>query len=243
MYLREWLVWLIRQELLPRYPDPSGDLPDGWRTIARKTAGYHERGEEVLPQHHLDAYQAYVAASTAALGAASAASMASVSVSASASAAATARAATVAAASATASAATARAAAWTTRTTRAADAAATLAEHAGDDADADAYLRMASALVRIAGLEPVPGLDAAILAVIETWGSLDMRDWHLCKTTHCRAGWALTIHPRGAELEEAFGSRLAASAIYLVSTGMIPDFFTSNEAALASIQEGASPVP
>ena len=207
---REWLVWLIRQELLPRYPDPSGDLPDGWRTIARETAGFHERGEEVPIRHQLDAYQAYVVADRATFE-----RYASRAVHAAADAAALAAGV-------------------------AANRAANRADHAGDDAEDEAHLRMASALVRIAGLEPVPGLDAAILAAIETWGSLDMRDWHLCKTTHCRAGWALTIHPRGVELEKAFGPRLAASAIYLVSTGMIPDFFTSNEAALASIQEGAS---
>jgi len=132
-----------------------------------------------------------------------------------------------------------------------AHAAAHAAADAADDAD-DAYFadhaadscvrRMAEALVRIAELEPLPELDATILTALESGGMLDMYTYHSrgCKTTHCRAGWATTLHPRGPELEVAFGPRLAGAAIYLASTGVIPDFFASNEDAMASIRKGAT---
>jgi len=67
-----------------------------------------------------------------------------------------------------------------------------------------------------------------------------MSDWHQCKTTHCRAGWAITINPAGAELERVFGAEWAGRLIYLKSTGRVPDFFASNERALADIRRCAA---
>jgi len=98
---------------------------------------------------------------------------------------------------------------------------------------------MAEALVRIAELEPLPGLDASILVALESGYTLNMDAYHTCATTHCLAGFAVTLHPRGTEMEEEFGSRLAGSAIYLASTGAIPDFFASDEDAMASLRKGA----
>ena len=48
----------------------------------------------------------------------------------------------------------------------------------------------------------VENIDAAILAAINAGGKLKMSDWHTCKTTHCRAGWAVTLAgDAGKELE------------------------------------------
>jgi len=200
----QWLAWLIREELLPRYPDATGDQPGGWRVLARETAMYFERGEEVPYEHWRKAYEAclVVVGDGAAARAAAEAARA--------------------------------AAAAASDDARDAACYAAVADRANDP-----YSRMAQALVRCAELEPLPGLDASILAAIELGGSLDMRHWHTCDTTHCLAGFAVTLHPRGRALEEVFGSRLAGSAIYLVSTGAIPDFFASDEDALASIRKGA----
>jgi len=191
---REWFAWLIRDELLPRYPDEAGDQPGGWRALARETASYYERGEEVPEAHWKKAY----AARTDTLAASAAA--------------------------------------------RAAYNDAYFVDDFASYA-ADSYVRrMAEALVRIAELEPMPELDATILTALEDGGTLDMEFYHSrgCRTTHCRAGWATTLHPRGPELEVAFGPRLAGAAIYLASTGAIPDFFASDTAALASIRKGAT---
>ena len=86
----------------------------------------------------------------------------------------------------------------------------------------------------------IPGLDAKILAAVATGGSLNMRTWHTCETTHCRAGWAIAIAgATGAELEESIGPCAAGALIYYASTGCVPDFFASNEDALADIRKCA----
>ncbi|WP_293365076.1 hypothetical protein [Phenylobacterium sp.] len=72
---------------------------------------------------------------------------------------------------------------------------------------------------------------------------LAMDAWHSCKTTHCRAGWYITYGGKlGAELEEHFGAWLAGASIWLAShpgETSVPNFFASNEDALASICESA----
>jgi len=42
-----------------------------------------------------------------------------------------------------------------------------------------------------------------------------MGEWHTCETTHCRAGWVVTLAgDKGKALEDKFGTALAASLIY-----------------------------
>jgi uncharacterized protein YjbI with pentapeptide repeats len=92
----------------------------------------------------------------------------------------------------------------------------------------------------------VPDIDAAILAAIEREGrSLDMRTWHLCATTHCRAGWAIELAgPAGKALEEQLGPCAAGALIYAASRPgvRVPDFYTSNEDALADLRARAGRV-
>lgn len=68
---------------------------------------------------------------------------------------------------------------------------------------------------------------------------LNMDSWHVCETTHCRAGWTTVIHPLGMELEALVGPRLAASAIYVASGAEIPNWFADNQTALADIRRCA----
>lgn len=90
-------------------------------------------------------------------------------------------------------------------------------------------------------------IDRQILDKILASGAniFDMDSYH-CGTTHCRAGWAITMHPLGHDLEKVFGSWLAGAVIYLDSRrgtaldGEVPDFFASNEAALDDIRLCAS---
>ena len=84
----------------------------------------------------------------------------------------------------------------------------------------------------------IKNLDAKILEAITTGkGSLDMSTWHTCKTTHCRAGWAITLAgEKGHELEEKYASERAGVMIYRASTGRVPNFFATTETAMEDIR-------
>jgi hypothetical protein len=86
-------------------------------------------------------------------------------------------------------------------------------------------------------------LHTRILAAIDQGGSLDMSTWHTCETTHCRAGWAVHLAGSAGRLLEAqFGSGAAAALIHQASCPWmekVPDFYASNEEALADIKRCA----
>jgi hypothetical protein len=98
--------------------------------------------------------------------------------------------------------------------------------------------RAAAHRLRHPGVPVVEALDAKILqAVTAGGGSLEMGAWHTCATTHCRAGWAITLAgEKGAALEQEYGSEGAAVMIYRASTGRVPNFFDTTEGALADIK-------
>jgi len=70
--------------------------------------------------------------------------------------------------------------------------------------------------------------------------ALDMVGWHKCETTHCRAGWVVTLAGEGGKaLKFAMGTPAAAAIIYLKSDPKLekmPDFYCSNEEALADMK-------
>ena len=72
-------------------------------------------------------------------------------------------------------------------------------------------------------------------------GALDMDNWHTCETTHCRAGWVIHLTgDAGKTLEWAMGTPSAAAIIYILSDPdlkKIPDFYASNEDALADMKD------
>ena len=87
----------------------------------------------------------------------------------------------------------------------------------------------------------IADLDRRILAAIEAGGALDMSSWHSCATTHCRAGWAITLAgEKGAELEKKHGPQRAGMLIYGCSTGRVPHFFASNDVAMEDIRACAA---
>lgn len=88
----------------------------------------------------------------------------------------------------------------------------------------------------------VEKLDLKILQLVDSGsGKLDMSQWHSCETTHCRAGWAITLAgPEGKKLEEKYGPRHAGAMIYRASTGRSPYFYASNDDALADIKKCAA---
>lgn len=100
-------------------------------------------------------------------------------------------------------------------------------------------------LTNAVGLPDAPkveNLDAKILFAIEQDGCrLDMRDWHTCDTTHCRAGWAVVLAGRsGRALESMLGTNAAGALIYQASAGYVPSFFDSNDAALEDMRKHAT---
>ena len=82
-------------------------------------------------------------------------------------------------------------------------------------------------------------LDAAVAAACAAPNSLEMGSWHTCETTHCRAGWAVVLHPQGRELEEKYGTSASGALIYNACSGYVPDFYASNEDAMKDIVERA----
>ncbi len=104
----------------------------------------------------------------------------------------------------------------------------------------DADLRGANLRVTV---PVIPNIDAAILEAVKGAGcSLDMGSWHTCETTHCRAGWAITLAgPVGKTLEEIWGPSVAGALIYNASRPgkPVPNFHASNEDAMCDMEECA----
>jgi len=115
------------------------------------------------------------------------------------------------------------------------------AEEPGDRAERQGQ-RAAKFRERFPDVPVVDQLDAKILAAVESGaGRLDMSAWHTCKTTHCRAGWAVALAGNaGQALESRYGTEDAGRRIYLASAGRCPWFFDSNERALADIRAQAA---
>ena len=96
-----------------------------------------------------------------------------------------------------------------------------------------------------AGVFDAPALPeihhAVLRAAARATDSLDMKTWHTCDTTHCRAGWVVKL--AGAhDLEILTCTPLAALAIYHVSSPIkvpLSAFFVSDEEALADMRRCA----
>jgi len=97
--------------------------------------------------------------------------------------------------------------------------------------------------LRDADLRGVPSIEnihQKVYAAASAPNALDMSDWHTCDTTHCRAGWVVTLAGQDAKaLEEKIGTGPAATLIYLKSDpniGNIPDFHCSYDAAMEDMK-------
>jgi hypothetical protein len=88
----------------------------------------------------------------------------------------------------------------------------------------------------------IENLDHKILEAVSATGcSLDMSQWHKCETTHCRAGWAITLAgDAGKELEDRVGPFRAGCMLYRASTGRVPHFFATTQDALDDLRECAA---
>lgn len=64
----------------------------------------------------------------------------------------------------------------------------------------------------------IPNIHQKVYRAASKPGALDMSTWHSCKTTHCRAGWVVTLAGiHGERMEISLGTDLAARRIYRVS--------------------------
>lgn len=80
----------------------------------------------------------------------------------------------------------------------------------------------------------IPNIDSAILAAVESPG---------CETTHCRAGWAVTLAGLpGKMLEERIGPSATGALIYAASRPgkPIPNFFATTEEAMEDMRKCAA---
>jgi hypothetical protein len=87
-------------------------------------------------------------------------------------------------------------------------------------------------------VEPFP-LDTGIAEAVGDGAHLDMSSWHnYCGTAHCRAGWAVTLHPQGKKLEDKYGTNAAAALIYNACSNSerTPNWYADNAEALADIR-------
>jgi hypothetical protein len=85
----------------------------------------------------------------------------------------------------------------------------------------------------------VKDLHKKLYKAVSDPAHLNMATWHTCETTHCRAGWVVTLAGKqGKKLEEFFNTELAAMLIYRESGYRINParFYDSNEDALADIK-------
>jgi hypothetical protein len=85
----------------------------------------------------------------------------------------------------------------------------------------------------------IPNIHRTLLAAVTAEGcKLDMSQWHVCETAHCRAGWIVTLAgEKGKALEEKLGPARAASLIYKASdpTCRVPHWYAPNDRAMADI--------
>jgi hypothetical protein len=91
----------------------------------------------------------------------------------------------------------------------------------------------------------IPGLHQKMLAAIENGGKLDMASWHVCETTHCRAGWVVHLAGDvGGALEYCLSTPVAAALIELASEpelkNKVPNYYADNATALADIKRLAA---
>lgn len=94
--------------------------------------------------------------------------------------------------------------------------------------------------VKIPTLENIHG---KILEAVSKENALDMSDWHVCDSTHCRAGWVVHLAgEKGYYIEKKSSTLFAAMQIYKESSNIKVSparFFESNEIAMKDIERCA----
>ena len=91
----------------------------------------------------------------------------------------------------------------------------------------------------------IPDIHKAVYGAASQPNALNMGLWH-CGTTHCRAGWVVTLAGDGGRaLEYAMGTPAAAALIYIASDPKlekVPNFYDTNANALADMKRLAESI-
>ena len=115
-------------------------------------------------------------------------------------------------------------------------------ENANANANADAIANARETVIYIIDLlgeqlENIENIDNKVLSILEKEeNELNMSAWHTCDTTHCRAGWEITIHPQGKELEKYFGSWMAGTIVHNKSHDNFVDYFASEDEVMEELR-------
>ena len=92
----------------------------------------------------------------------------------------------------------------------------------------------------LSGVPVIPDIHQTVHAAASQANALDMETWHSCETTHCRAGWVVTLAgDAGRAMEFCMGTPAAAALIYMASDpklDRIPNFYATNADALADMK-------
>jgi len=97
----------------------------------------------------------------------------------------------------------------------------------------------------LANIPAIPNIHQRLLeAVTAPNHDLIMSDWHTCETTHCRAGWIVTLAgEQGKNLEKATSTEFAAMQIYKASSPIRVSpvrFYETKDAAMKDIERCAA---
>jgi hypothetical protein len=99
---------------------------------------------------------------------------------------------------------------------------------------------LSGARIDLDNVPRIPDIHRSVYAAASRPNALNMSTWHSCGTTHCRGGWITTLAGEaGRALEERLDMPTAAALIYMASDPTlerIPDFYSSNETALADMK-------
>lgn len=89
----------------------------------------------------------------------------------------------------------------------------------------------------------IDNIHTKVFAAVSTPNALKMDTWHTCETTHCRAGWVVTLAgEEGRALEKFHNTELAAALIYRESSPhkvSAARFYDSNELAMDDMRRMA----
>lgn len=89
----------------------------------------------------------------------------------------------------------------------------------------------------------IQNIHQSVFNAASAKNALDMDNWHVCGTTHCRAGWVVHLAGEaGYELEQLTSTPFAAMAIYNKSSDIkvpLHMFYVDNDESLADMKRCA----
>ena len=92
----------------------------------------------------------------------------------------------------------------------------------------------------LSNIPRIPNIHRKIYAAASAPNAFRMSIWYTCETTHCRAGWAVTLaRDEGKALENCIGPSAAGALIYIASDPTIeriPNWYLRDEDALEDMR-------